>query len=498
MTDLQPDVTPGTTAGSPPAAPRCGCPDLTLSRRRFLGGVAAGTGALATANLFGDAFRQVAYGAPGDNVVVVLSMRGGSDGLSIVVPKNDIDFLIEKRPLVHIPLDRLVGGNGSWGLHPAMAPLVPMWDAGTFGAVHGVGLPQPNRSHFEAMELVEEANPGSSSRIGWINRVIGTLPDPKPEEHVQLGSSMLPTALQGPAPALGAYGVNDLQLPSLWNDEALSASLKKAWGGKGTSLNAGVETALSAVGRLKRVSATNMEPILDRYPDGPLRSVLANTATLIKDDVGARMITIDYGDWDMHFGMGTPEPGGWMYDHLQHFAESIVAFFADLGPTFASRVTVVTISEFGRRVEQNGTSADESGLDHGYGNAMLLFGAGVNGGDVRGGGWRPLSDDTLNEGDVPMIHDYRSVLAEVIANRHNLSGGQLSAVFPGFSRRPVGIMAWPRPARARRSPGPAPPSAPGRTPCGTGSARPAVLAARPPGRPRRPRRPRGRTRGAPR
>ena len=435
MTELTPDLTPD--PGTGPA--RCGCPDFTLSRRRFLGGVAAGTGTLAATSLFGDAFRQVAYGAPGDNVVVVLSLRGGSDGLSIVVPKPDIGFLIEKRPLVHVPLDRLVGGNGSWGLHPAMAPLLPMWDAGAFGAVHGVGLPQPNRSHFEAMEVVEEADPGSRTRVGWINRVIGTLPDPKPEEHVQLGSSMLPTALQGPAPALGAYGVNDLQLPSLWNDEALSASLNKAWGGKGTSLNTGVQTALDAVKRLKRVSATNMDPILARYPDGPLRSVLANTATLIKDDVGARMITIDYGDWDMHYGMGVPEPGNWMYDHLDHFAKSIVAFFDDLGPTFASRVTVVTISEFGRRVEQNGTTADDSGVDHGYGNVMMLFGAGVNGGDVRGG-WQPLTTDSLNDGDVPVSQDYRSVLWEVLASRYPDLSGQRAKIFPGFLPETVGSM----------------------------------------------------------
>jgi uncharacterized protein (DUF1501 family) len=429
-------------AGAVPAAAatdeRCGCPDFTLSRRRFLGGVAAGTGAMTTASLFGDAFRQVSYGATGDNVVVVLSLRGGADGLSIVVPKNATDqgVLTSKRGDLAVPVDRLVGGDADWGLHPALAPLVPMWNARTFGAVHGVGLPQPNRSHFEAMELVEEANPGSSARVGWINRTIGLDGAAIPEEQVQFGSSMLPTALAGPAPALGASSVNNLTLPTLWNDQTPSKALRKIWGGGGSSMHGGVKTALAAVNRLSGLAATDMGPILARYPDGPLRNVLANTATLIKADAGAKMVAIDYGDWDMHTGLGAAEPGNWMYDHLDHFAKSLKAFFDDLG-TWATKVTVVTISEFGRRVEQNG-SGGEAGVDHGYGNAMMLLGAGVNGGGVRGG-WKHL--DNLNEGDVSLSQDYRSVLWEVLQSRYPADvSGKRGKIFPGLTPESVGSM----------------------------------------------------------
>ncbi len=422
-----------TTSSTAAGNQRCGCPDFTLSRRRFLGGVAASTGAVTAGTLFGDAFRQVSYGAVADGpVVVVLSMRGGSDGLSIVVPKDDLAFLQTVRPDLAVPLDRLVGGNGSWGLHPALAPLVPMWNANQFGAVHGVGLPQPNRSHFDAMELVEEANPGSSARVGWINRVIGLNPDALPEEQIQLGDSMLPTALAGPAPALGAYTVDNFVLPTLgtWieSKSQLTKSHRKIWGGSGTAMNRGFQTALDSVGRLG--PAVDL-PLNDGgYPDGALKSVLSNTARLIKAKVGARMVAIDYGDWDMHTGLGAAEPGNWMYDHLDHFANAMVAFFADLGAD-ASRVTVVTISEFGRRVEQNG-SGGEAGVDHGYGNAMLLLGAGVNGGDVRGS-WQPLQGN-LNDGDVPLNHDYRSVLWEVLHSRYAADvSGKRTKIFPGFS-----------------------------------------------------------------
>ncbi len=418
----------------------CGCPDFNLSRRRFLGGVAAGTAAFAGASIFGDAFRQVTYGAePAGPVLVVLSFRGGADGLSIVVPKNATDqgVITSQRGSIAVPVDRLVGGNANWGLHPALAPLIPMWDGGKFGAVHGTGLASPNRSHFDAMEQVELANPGSSTRQGWINRAIG-LGSSLPEEQMQLGSSMLPTSLVGQAPALGAGQVTDLKLPDLWNDEKLTESLQKMWSGHPTSLNDGVRTALGSVGRLAALAGDEdgLEAAKARYPGGQLQDVLANTAQLIKAEVGAKMITIDYGDWDMHNGLGTndPQPGQWMYDHLDHFANSMKAFFDDLG-TVGNRVTVVTISEFGRRVEANG----DHGVDHGYCNAMLALGAGVHGGDVRGSSG--LNLDKLADGDVPLQHDYRSVLWDILKGRFALSDGQRSAVFPGsWSYASTGIM----------------------------------------------------------
>ena len=431
----------------------CGCPDFELSRRGFLGGVAAATGVLTAGSLFGDAFRQVSYGAgSGGNVLVVLSFRGGSDGLSIVVPKNSTDQAVINTPHedggranIAIPYDRLVGGNGSWGLHPAMAPLVPMWNAGTFGAVQAVGLPQSNMSHFDAMEQLELARPGSTERQGWINRLIGLDDTALPEEQIQIGDQMLPTALVGDAAALGTYQVTDLKMPDLWNDTTnrLNKSLTTMWGGNATSLNEGVRTAIGSVQRLSSVTDQAASDALDAekalYPDGDLRDVLANTAMLIKADVGAKMITIDYGNWDMHAGLGTDDPNPddqneWMYQQLDHFASSMKAFWDSLGSA-AGRTTLVTISEFGRRVYSNG----DRGLDHGYAGLVMAFGAGVNGGDVRGSSGMNL--DALDpDGNVALQHDYRSVLWDVVSNR--FPGPSRSQVFPGFSDYvSTGIMA---------------------------------------------------------
>ncbi|WP_158604487.1 DUF1501 domain-containing protein [Nocardioides mangrovicus] len=418
-----------TTATEP-----CGCTGFSIDRRRFLASAAALTGAVAGAQMFGDSFRQVAYGAEtGNNVLVVLSMRGGADGLSMVVPRGaDWDTLSAARPGIVVPKASLVGGDTNFGLHPAFAPLVPMWNAGTFGAVHAVGLPAPNRSHFDAMEAIEDASVNDSLRVGWINRTVGVTSGAVPETAMQLGTVLLPTSLTGPAPALGASQLADLALVPLdsnANQAPRQASINAMWAGHTDEAGNSVRDALGTVNRLAPLvtrAAVKDTTILNpaNYPTGALQSVLSNTAALIKADVGAKFITVDYGNWDMHQGLGTVS-SGWMLTQVTHLAASLKAFFDDLG-TAATRVTVVTMSEFGRRVAQNGSA----GLDHGYGNVMLTLGAGVAGGTVKGE-WPGLS--TLNQGDLAVRTNFQSVLWEVIANRFPALSGQKATIFPDLA-----------------------------------------------------------------
>ena len=167
------------------------------------------------------------------------------------------------------------------------------------------------------------------------------------------------------------------------------------------------------------------------YPPGDLGRSLAETARLVRADIGTEVVTVDFGAWDMHFGVGNPE-SGLLTTAVQELALGLKAFFTDLG-TLGARVTVVTISEFGRRVEENANN----GLDHGWGNVMLLLGAGVRGGRYHGT-WPGLSHGNLVEGDLAVTNDYRSVLAEVVRTRF---GADVSKVFPGFHPRPIGAMA---------------------------------------------------------
>lgn len=418
-----------------PSAPTdCGCPDFTLSRRRLLGGLAGAAGAGVFTSVLGDVHRQVAFGASGDrNVLVVLSLRGGADGLSLVVPHGEA-ALTALRPRIGIPADSLLAKDAMFGLHPGFRPLLPMWQAGTFGAVHAVGLPQPNRSHFQAMEAVEDADPGTSERRGWINRLVGLGGSAIPAEAVQLGNAMVPTSLYGPAPVLGLKSLGDLSLAGTDDAETRrrrGRALHRLWDGASGPLGEGVRAALSTTETLDFLAAPAAPRNGARYPAGDLGASLAQTATLIRADVGAQVVTLDSGTWDMHTQLGKLDWGA-MQMMVGELATSLAAFFGDLGD-LATRVTVVTVSEFGRRVAENGAG----GLDHGYGNCMLLLGAGVRGGNVLGS-WPGLGPTNQVDGDLAVTRDYRSVLTEVVRARFpDLDSTQ---VFPDFRPETVGTM----------------------------------------------------------
>ncbi|MGL5810784.1 MAG: DUF1501 domain-containing protein [Nocardioides sp.] len=419
-------------------AAACGCPEFTMSRRRLLQTAAAGTGLATAGQLFGDAFQQVTYGAASnENTVVVLSFRGGYDGLSFCTPLNATDYgvLQSVRPDLVNPRDTMAFGNGEFGFHAALAPLAPMWNDKKFAAIHGVALPNPNRSHFDATIEMEDCDPRSPERRGWINRMIPIAA--LPEQHVMLGNSMVPLQLQGQSPALAVGSVNDLRLPGLFGDKRLGSAMSRTWKGKGP-LNKSVRRAVASTRRLRKLANTDLGPIAETYPEGGLRNVLANTSAMIKANVGARVITIDYGaNWDTHESQGQPgNVDGTMHSQLAHFADSMVRFFEDLGPK-ADKVTVVTLTEFGRRVAQNGGGAG-AGTDHGYGTCMFMLGGGVNGGTVHGP-WQGLG--TLEDGDVRKYTDYRNVLWEVMNARLPEAAGKRATMFPGVKYTSIGTMA---------------------------------------------------------
>jgi uncharacterized protein (DUF1501 family) len=165
------------------------------------------------------------------------------------------------------------------------------------------------------------------------------------------------------------------------------------------------------------------------YPDTGLGSALSDVSRIVRSGVGAEVVTVDQGDWDMHTDLGTPEWGE-LKRNAGDLAASIAAFFAALGPD-AGRVTLVTLSEFGRRVKEN----DNYGTDHGYGNVMFVAGAGVRGGRYYGS-WPGLTDSL--DADLLVTTDYRSVLTEVVTRRFGVT---VSQVFPGFAPQAVGVMA---------------------------------------------------------
>jgi uncharacterized protein (DUF1501 family) len=419
-----------------------GCRDYEraahLSRRRFLqGAAAAGAGAVVTTT-FGDAVRQTAFGAPrGGNVLVVISLRGGIDGLGVVVPHGDPGYYAA-RPGIAVNRAGLVARDDFFGLHPAMKPLEWLYREGALAAVHAVGMERPNRSHFLAMEEIEDADPRSSARRGWVNRMVGLGGGNSPTEAVHVNGNVVPTMLAGPAPTLSAPRLDRFALKGTeapWGDNR-RRQLETVWRRAPGSLGVAGRAALQVSRQLGPVTGRAYEPrhgvrYPTAWPGAPLADALMDTAQLIRADVGAQIVSVDYGSWDMHSGYGHEE-AGMMQAMLGGFASAVDAFLRDLGPGLRSRVTVATISEFGRRVAENGNR----GLDHGWGNMMLLMGGGVKGG--YHGRWPWLRPGTMEDGDLAVTTDYRNVLGEVITRR--FPDRSLARVFPGLKYDRLGVM----------------------------------------------------------
>jgi len=406
------------------------CPEFAaVSRRGLLAGAVALTGAttIVGSAAITVAAPRAAAAAPADAVLVVVSLRGAADGLSLVVPHADPAYYAA-RPRIAVPADRLLARDGMFGLHPELAPLLPLWTSGRLAAVHATGLPAPNRSHFAAMEAVEDADPGSTARSGWLNRLIGTAPGSSPLQGFNLSGGVTPTSLFGPQPTMSASAVERVELPGESDDDhgRRRRSLHTLWDRDRSPLAKAMRSTYAAVDEFGPVQST-VDNVAS-YPDTDLGKALSEVARVIRGNVGVEVVTVDQGDWDMHAGMGTVD-GGWMTNNARDLAGALAAFLADLGDQ-AGKVTVVTISEFGRRVVENASQ----GLDHGYGNVMFVAGAGVKGGSYYGR-WPGLAK--TDDADVLVTTDYRSVLAEIVAKRF---GASTAAVFPRFSPESVGVM----------------------------------------------------------
>jgi uncharacterized protein (DUF1501 family) len=415
----------------------CSCTEYASSRRSFLRNALALTGGAVATVAFGETFRQTAYGATDGNVLVVLSLRGGADGLSIVVPHGDPGYY-PARPRIAIPTASLLVRDDLFGLHPGLQPLQAMWTANKMTAIHATGLPQPNRSHFSAVEEIEDADLGSAVRTGWINRLIGLDASKHPLEAVTVGSGLLPTSMFGPELTLATDRTENIQLFGAQDDAGQvlrRRALTQLWGDAGGPLGVGARSSLATTATLGPALEVGYVPANGaKYPDSDLGLALKDTARLVKAQVGVEVVTLDYGSWDMHSNLGTLDStgSGSMQGMVSNMGMALAAFFTDLG-VVGDRVTLVTLTEFGRRVQENGAT----GLDHGWGNATLLMGAGVKGGRYYGR-WPGLNTTSTVDGDVAVTTDYRSILSEILVSRF---GASVPAVFPNFQPQSLGIMA---------------------------------------------------------
>ena len=406
------------------------CSEKPLSRRGLLG-AAALTG-LAGAGVS----TQLAYAAPGStgDTLVVLSLHGGFDGLSALAPIGDPDYY-RARPTIGVPKAQVIAGDGSFGLHPALAPLRPLWTSGKLAGVHAVGQPNPTRSHFAAMEAMEHAAPGTSMRTGWLGRMLGATGASGPLGGVSIGAARPDRLFTGPAPSVSMASIDKFTLAGDSGTRPRAAALRAMYADAPQLLAGPARAADRALTATAGVRATPYTPANGAvYPGTELGTALRAVARLIKAKVGLATAAVDCGDWDMHDALGTAVKGQRMHDNLTGLAQALAAFATDLGPAGMASVTLMTVSEFGRRVAENSSH----GCDHGHGNAMLLLGGGVRGGKVYSE-WPGLAPADLLAGDLRATTDYRSVIGEVLQKR--CGAGALDEVFPGVRPTSFGLAA---------------------------------------------------------
>src|SRR5690349_5411795 len=365
--------------------------------------------------------------------LIAIFQRGAVDGLNMVVPHGEKTYY-ELRPSIAIPkpqsgnADAALDLDGFFGLHPSLSPFKPLWDSKRLAIVHASGSPDNTRSHFDAQDYMESATPGlKSTPDGWLNRYLQNKKDEQnsPFRAVSFTQQM-PRVLQGRAAAVAMSNLANFAI----RDGQASASVQggfEAIYSRPTNeplANTGRET-FEAVNYLKQVNPAQYKPENGaQYPRTPFGNSLLQIAQLIKAGVGLEVAFTDIGGWDTHVNEGNSR--GQLGNLLLNFSSSIAAFYQDLGQRMDD-VVLLTMSEFGRTVRENGNR----GTDHGHANAMFVVGNSVRGGKVYGQ-WPGLRSDQLYEGrDLALTTEFRDVLGE-IASRH-LGNTNLKDVFPGYS-----------------------------------------------------------------
>ncbi len=363
------------------------------------------------------------------NVVVALFLRGAADGLSLVPPYADNNYY-NLRPSTGVPApgggsDAAQDLDGFFGLHPALNQLYQRFTAGEMAVIHAAGSPHDSHSHFEAQDIMELGiqDPLASTQ-GWANRYLELTAssDDSLFRGTAIGTGMQ-LAMQGNYAALGIETIENFDLLASEGHQDALRSLMKATYAEDASLSTTAGNALDAMDELLANDVAGLSPQNGAQYDenSSLAVALMNAARLIRAEMGCELITVDSNNWDHHDGLVAS-----INDRAMDLDAALNAFMVDLG-TLMDRVTIVVMSEFGRRAYENASG----GTDHGHGGVMFALGAGVQGGQVLAD-WPGLQESQLyGKGDLQVTTDYRAVLGSIIEAR--MQPVDLQSVFPDYT-----------------------------------------------------------------
>ncbi len=417
-----------------------------MDRRRFLRhlGAAGLASAGLTLNPGGGSLLRFARGASGGGkTLVVVFQRGGCDGLNVVVPHGDPDYA-RHRPTIAIPppgaaTRAALDLDGFFGLHPSLAGLYQLYLDGQLAVFPAVHYPDAPRSHFDSERLIEGAS--LTQRFdGWLNRLLTVSPGDGLFRAVGVGAR-LPFSLFGDRSVL-SFDKLDVSLGApATREPAIRDALRTLFATPPNGLDNRDRVAQSgalAMGMLDSLGVIGAEDYAPQYgaeyPDDGFGRHLSNVARLIKSGVGVELAAVDIGGWDTHSGQGGAQADGRQAGRLALFDAGLSAFMRDLSD-YRDDVLVLTMTEFGRTVQENGSG----GTDHGKASAWFALGGAVRGG-VHGD-WPGLDEAMLDAGRfLRYTIDYRNIFADVLERHLGLADAGSVVQDLGGARAPVGFL----------------------------------------------------------
>jgi uncharacterized protein (DUF1501 family) len=403
-----------------------------MNRRQFvIQSSLCSASALISIGTHGWASRSLAAVNPHPHRTIVVFLRGAVDGLNVVVPYLEPTYYTD-RPKIAIPQPGQPNGaldlDGQFGLHPALSPLLPLWQQQNLAFVHACGSHDETRSHFDAQDYLESGTPGvKSTRDGWMNRLLGVMEGRNPIQGVNVGATT-------PRILLGKIAVANLPSGRSGNQRMqidrpqIATAFDRLYGNNDAIGRTYREGRVARAELLKDLEAEmNMANNGATLPNG-FPSDAQKLARLMARDPRIQVAFLAVGGWDTHINQGASQ--GQLARSLGALGKGLTALQSGLGEVFKN-TTIVVISEFGRTVKENGNG----GTDHGHGNAIWLLGGGIRGGKVYGK-WPGLSPEQQYQGrDLAVTTDFRDVLGTVLTRNLAVDSTKLKKIFPDYTGR---------------------------------------------------------------
>jgi uncharacterized protein (DUF1501 family) len=406
-----------------------------MKRREFLQMAVLGSFSFLLPGIPAWAYRNSLADASSKKLIVVF-LRGGVDGLNVVVPYGDASYYAI-RPTIALPKPGTASGaidlDGYFGLHPVLAPLMPLWRNKSLAFVHASGSPDPSRSHFDAQDYMESGVPGEKFiSTGWLNRLVSLLPSKNsPVQAVSLGP-VLPRIFAGPAPVATVPKAGKMNRMPI-DHPLVAEAFQELYAGRNDYLEKAFTEGMAAHRTInkalfnsgERMDAEQLTANRGAPLPGNFKGFGSQLASLFVRDTSVQVAFMDLGGWDTHINQGSNS--GQLANHLTVLGNGLADLIRGLGPLYRD-TTIVVMSEFGRTAHENGNG----GTDHGHGNVMWILGGQIPGGKVYGR-WAGLAKKDLHEErDLPTTTDFRNVLSWSLNNLMHVPKTALEKVFPSF------------------------------------------------------------------